>query len=96
MEFDMNQLAPASNPEPKNDSSENQTSENPSGNNAVQTGETENVDSNTLAAVLQFLQKHNLKVSYATFETCHLCHNQNKHEHFPTRGRLKYWKKKRD
>ncbi len=69
MEFDMNQLPPASNPEPKNDSSENQTSENPSGNNAVQTGETENVDSNTLAAVLQFLQKHNLKVSYATFET---------------------------
>ena len=62
----MNQLAPANNPEPKIDSSENQTSENQSGNNSVHTGEVENVDSNTLAAVLQFLQKHNLKVSKPT------------------------------
>jgi hypothetical protein len=62
MEFDMNQISQTSNSNAKIEASESQNSEVPSENSAVQPVEPENVDSNTLAAVLQFLQKHNLKV----------------------------------
>ena len=58
----MNQLPLASNPELKTEPSEIQSVENHSENNAAPNADLENVDSNTLAAVLQFLQKHNLKV----------------------------------
>ncbi|XP_046457923.1 transcription initiation factor TFIID subunit 5-like [Daphnia pulex] len=61
MEFDMNQISQTSNSNAKIEASESQNSEVPSENSAVQPVEPENVDSNTLAAVLQFLQKHNLK-----------------------------------
>jgi hypothetical protein len=63
MEFDMNQISQTSNSNAKIEASESQNSEVPSENSAVQPVEPENVDSNTLAAVLQFLQKHNLKVT---------------------------------
>jgi trans-aconitate methyltransferase len=62
MEFDMNQISQTSNSNAKIEASESQNSEVSSENSAVQPVEPENVDSNTLAAVLQFLQKHNLKV----------------------------------
>lgn len=58
----MNQLPQAINSDAKTQSSENQNSEVVSDNSGGQTLDSENVDSNTLAAVLQFLQKHNLKV----------------------------------
>ena len=63
MEFDMNQIPQTSNSNGKIEASESQNSEVQSENSAVQSVEPENVDSNTLAAVLQFLQKHNLKVT---------------------------------
>lgn len=59
----MNQPCQTSNLDAKTDSSEHKNSNVPSENSAVQTPDSENVDSNTLAAVLQFLQKHNLKVT---------------------------------
>jgi hypothetical protein len=63
MEFDMNQISQTSSLNAKSEASESQNNEVHSENSAVQSVEPENVDSNTLAAVLQFLQKHNLKVT---------------------------------